>query len=795
TPGGGVRVSIDAGQSWPAAIEGLTNSVVRTLGLEPETGRLWAGTSGGGVFVSNDAGQSWQAAGIGARLNLLLSLANLPFWYHGLNPDWELLPNVTVRQLSIPVGSAFTYRPMSNNELEMVAMWGMTVGRTRLDLDTYQSLSWRIGLFIRGLTQLVRDNLSNLTIGLAGLAVLGYSWAYVRWGQRYKISLGRFILVFPWRSHTLPDLVRAELDQVYPSWHKQVKKLLLWWGEVIPRDLQAVPIPYRRWALQTYLTEHQTSQPIEFHQDQLRLLAGKHPRSWLETWGNITKEIRQAPGLSNLARQNVDQLAHTLADALDFELGEVRSWPAAQAYSVKAPLLRVNVPPIFPLIFIAEPQPDEESVRRLVDYVNSLREGGYFALIVPLEPARPIVDIPAQLRLRLQATPQVNDFIILSSDQVLDILTAREPNAYLVTQILSQVDLTTISPFQDSGPCPPNMFFGREFEIKQIVEGIGRGDFAVVGNRKAGKTSLLQRLNTNLVTHPRFLPWLINCQIVNDADSFYSEFEVESDLTLDNYTPEAFEKLMRTLVTLEAKPVFLLDEVDALLYSEGQTGERLVGVWRKLAQDGVCHFVFVGTDTLARKLRNPHSIFFNFPQRIDLKYLEPDVARRVIKEPIATLGLKLEPEEDMITRIVDLSSGHPNLLQTIGKRLVTQASNHRQRTLTLDACEAIAQDDDFNQFYLELVWGVTSPLEKLVTLLAPLNPFTVSDIENSLQQLDISFDPDDLDEALDLLEVYAILKRKNRYYSFNPHYFQEILHRTQDVQRLANSEKRKLIQE
>lgn len=54
------------------------------------------------------------------------------------------------------------------------------------------------------------------------------------------------------------------------------------------------------------------------------------------------------------------------------------------------------------------------------------------------------------------------DAVVLSSEDILRISEALEPERLLSSMILSQVDLVSISPFVITGPEPIGMFFGRE---------------------------------------------------------------------------------------------------------------------------------------------------------------------------------------------------------------------------------------------------------------------------------------------------------------------------------------------
>jgi ligand-binding sensor domain-containing protein len=775
----------------------------RALEVDPRSGTLFAETAEG-VLRSTDRGSTWSKMDYLSGLSIVQTQGGYPIWSYNLS-DNTLAVFSNIEGNPVPVGKTVDVRsivlqPLSAERTEILTAWGATLGRAQINTASYmRETSW--WLVIRGWIQRVpyflASNSKGISLGL-GLALpliilVVYVVAYITWAYPYGIPPGKFLTVFPWRPANLPDFAHTSLDRAWPTWRSLIQNLLLWWGEATSADLRSIPRPYQHWALQQYIAEKNETQPLKLRQNRLELLADNRPGIWLEAWFICARELSQTPGLTSSARDAIDRMAQAFRTALGLRVSLPHDWTIVRAYSVEAPTLKLNVPRSFPLVFIADPHPDDETVKTLSECVDMLRETGYFALIVPLAPSQSTVDIPAELRRWLLASPRVDDFIILSLNDTLDILSARNPNARLIEQILGQVDLKTISPFQDSGPCPPNMFFGREREIKQIVEGIVRGDYAVVGNRKAGKTSLLQRVQMQLSSDGRFYPIFINGQNIRDIVDFYREFETVSSLTLSDYTPEAFEQVIRTLASTRAFPVLLLDEVDALLDSDAQAKEKLSGTWRKLAQDGITHFVLVGTATLARRLRDPSSVFFNFAQRLPLKYLPQEVAELVISEPLDILGLILEPQDKVLKRIVDLASGHPNLLQTLGRRLVERVSNEHKQVITFEDCEAIARDEDFTDFYLDVIWGLVQPLEKLVTLIAPGESFEIEDIERSLSRYEVSVEPENLDDALEMLEVYAILRREDRHYTFNPGHFREILSRTQELGRLIDIEKRKLI--
>ena len=132
--------------------------------------------------------------------------------------------------------------------------------------------------------------------------------------------------------------------------------------------------------------------------------------------------------------------------------------------------------------------------------------------------------------------------------------------------IVRDIDLSLVSPFISEGPTPPQMFFGRDLELRRIHEQIERQSFALVGGRKAGKTSMLRRLHKNLSA--RFPTIYIDCQAHPDREDFLSylldQKDAERAKKLSPVVPHA-EAIIRSFVKSQFHEnfgVILFDEVD-----------------------------------------------------------------------------------------------------------------------------------------------------------------------------------------------------------------------------------------
>ena len=382
----------------------------------------------------------------------------------------------------------------------------------------------------------------------------------------------------------------------------------------------------------------------------------------------------------------------------------------------------------------------------------------------------------------------VHDFIVLSYKDLLDIFPLPNRDIQFINKVLGQVDLTMVSPFVVNGPVPDTMFFGRDSEIKKLLQNSLYSDFAIVGNRKVGKTSLLKQVQKRLTESGKARPMWIDCQAVRTPENFLRIFQSVTGIRLPAPTVQDFSEELAKYSQGGIIPILLIDEVDELLLYEKDHGETLLAQWRALAQQGICHFIFCGGRGVIQQLDDPRSAFFNFPQSLPLDYLDFDIANQVLTQPLKTMGVTIDEPKELLDEIYDLTSGHPNLIQYIGKELVESANKRKERGILIEDLHIIRHSTDFAENYLRTIWGAADPLEKIITLAAPASAFTYGEIQEILLTNKIKISDDQIRLALRMLIVYSVLEKYERRYKFKAKSFYEILHRTQEVNVLLRSE-------
>lgn len=428
------------------------------------------------------------------------------------------------------------------------------------------------------------------------------------------------------------------------------------------------------------------------------------------------------------------------------------------------------------------------------------------------------------------------DVVVLSRAQMLHIMAeikVEERKENFHRSVLQQV--TTTSPFVSRGPVPDSMFFGRDAEMHTLLDKTRVKDYAIVGNRKIGKTSLLRRVNAGMQARQMiFRPVWIDCQKVKDTQGFLREFQKEMQRNpitkmLADLPYTQLDDFSEAMISISEKkggkesdqhsiPILLMDEVDELVAYDRDNGEELSTTWRALSQRGACHFIFCGSSEIARQMHNRRSVFFNFCEEMPLGYLDPEIARRVITEPMELVGITLKESNTMLDHILSLTSGHPNLIQYIGKSLAAVALQREDRSVSTQDLKDLQDSDRFIMDYRDIMFGAAGPLEILITLVASEPSFTASHIkaalsENSVkvtgvedkpsfwlqlekdgQESVIMVNQQAFDTSLSVLCDYSILVREKGRYRFISATFREMLAESDVVGEIqyCKSELRKL---
>ena len=284
------------------------------------------------------------------------------------------------------------------------------------------------------------------------------------------------------------------------------------------------------------------------------------------------------------------------------------------------------------------------------------------------------------------------------------------------------MNLTTVSPFVTNGPVPPHVFFGREDVLHDIVAEARAASFAIVGGRRIGKSSLMARLHRERLPAAGFQALYHDCSTTPTYESFCR--------SPARFWEPAWSGPELTLGELVAAPpagrplVLLFDEADKLLPQDGTDGRwPLFTTLRALAHSGKAQVVFSGERPLADAMRDATGPLFNFTNRILLGRLEYAAVKELVTAPLAELEIELTHPEEAVRRVWDFTSGHPNVVQRLCRRLIERVNEQADRRIGLDDVNQVLDDPAFQENdFLDTYWERATPLEKIASLLMARDP-------------------------------------------------------------------------
>ena len=142
--------------------------------------------------------------------------------------------------------------------------------------------------------------------------------------------------------------------------------------------------------------------------------------------------------------------------------------------------------------------PTWDNIEQLLQNLTNAIQGiiSVVLLVLPVEKV-PDDDLRSLLR---TARSHSLDLVFVGHEELKDIVLSQDARRALRKIVLSCIQLrSSLSPFVETGPTTATMFFGREKELRDVVEKADVASFAIIGGRRIGKTSMLLRLHLSLI--------------------------------------------------------------------------------------------------------------------------------------------------------------------------------------------------------------------------------------------------------------------------------------------------------
>jgi len=374
--------------------------------------------------------------------------------------------------------------------------------------------------------------------------------------------------------------------------------------------------------------------------------------------------------------------------------------------------------------------------------------------------------------------------IVLGPEHLESMAQRRRQIAPFMDALLTQSDLTKVSPYILNNATPARMFYGREREAATVLQTISTNSVAILGSRRIGKTSLIRKLQEEL-SRARFQTYFGDCQTVRTWSDFadLARRKWGAELPAD-FRPSHLGDLVSQLGARgDGQVVLILDEIDQLLdwdtsYSSDSVPEAFFRACRSLSQESAAHFVFSGERRIASRLWDPHSPHWNFCREVQLTQLERADAVALLIDPLRAMNIEIRDASDFEAEAWARTSGHPQIVQFLGDLLIRSLDDRAdRRNLTLGPDDLVATTEtfDFAEHYLTTYWGQATKFEKAVSQIVARGATSSAEIIGHLAPQDAVPADGALPDALRMLELYGVLEERDGKFSLRATWFTQAL--------------------
>ena len=375
---------------------------------------------------------------------------------------------------------------------------------------------------------------------------------------------------------------------------------------------------------------------------------------------------------------------------------------------------------------------------------------------------------------------------------------SRRPSGELLDRLSAQLDLSLLTPYETSKPVTGSRFFGREFEIRRILQGAD-SNFAIMGIRRIGKTSLMREVERQLKEQAqergdedagqRII--FMDCSAISSPAHFLQEVVRKlrpQELTRlsSKQFPIYFPDFLGRMAQRYGGPlVFFLDEFDKVLTWHDED-DSLLNALRASSNQGQSRYVVGGFREVMRAFSNLDSPLYNFARPVRLKEFSREQTAAMVLGPLEKLGVRFERPNDVVDRIFDETAGQPNLIQFYCSILVDRLGQGGTRTISTASLFDVYGNEDFRAFVLSTFMDNTTHLEKamvfaLITDGQSERPFAVQAIDKLLEQRGLEVPLSDLDHACRNLELAGTFTSRGPLYRFATPMFPHMLRENYDV--------------
>ncbi|HKQ05959.1 MAG TPA: AAA family ATPase [Blastocatellia bacterium] len=405
--------------------------------------------------------------------------------------------------------------------------------------------------------------------------------------------------------------------------------------------------------------------------------------------------------------------------------------------------------------------------------------------------------------LRSQTTHQYSPrLVILDLADQEKVLSAPSLKYAMLDIVCERIPISSLAPYEMSAPVAGAGFFGREREIEKILSH-PNSNFAITGIRRVGKTSLLNETRRLLIEQgedERRIVWL-DCSILTGPQQFAQEvvrFLNIKELPRLQQTQQSLfffaDFLKRMTKYHHGQIIILLDEADEFLSWARDASLHTV---RASVNSGDCRYILTGFQNLMGENYHNQSPLYLALNEIRLKPLEKRETAAFL-EPMKSLRVRIENENEIVTRIQAETRGLPHLVQFYCTELIDQLGRNEHRTISPASLDGIYTSEGFRSLILNWFRDNVAMRDKMLvySILASLpankESFSQEDISAALNKQQCPFPADDISRTCDRLELAGVFIREGTRYEFAIPIFPRVLRSNFRLPYLVSSAKKEL---
>ncbi|MCA9942897.1 MAG: NACHT domain-containing protein [Anaerolineales bacterium] len=554
------------------------------------------------------------------------------------------------------------------------------------------------------------------------------------------------------------------VEEDWRQWEETVKEMLVSQGFVSVNELAMAPQQYRESILHSFFSAYSRWDMV-LEKGQLQLgPRANDGRKLLSTWKQLSTPVKDRAHLGTSNKQFLQDLA-TLLDSPCTFLPPHSSWSAG-VLDLSGLFPQFESLRQMPFVLPEQDQIDQEAIRSLRAFLPDQ----YHRFLLGIDSSIEQDEIREHIDFIIRRTYHY-DVVPIDFNLMQELVLAKNRPRFLRKAILSQINLTPLSPFEHGGATSDEMFFGREAELHELVQGCKNKSFALLGGRRIGKTSILLRLHRLILPNRSIRSLFLNCgALVPSRKGAELEMVLSQRINEGDWSPGPPSPAPKTLGDLLESPptdkplVILLDEVDRLLRVDADFGFQVSNRLRALDNIGQAHFILAGERELLQTVQNAANPLFNSPIDKVLGPLDFPAVSELITEPMKRIEVALDNASEIVHRIYNITAGHPYLVQRLCHRLIEHINEQNARRISPHDVDLVVDHEDFPKDFLGTYLSMATVLEHMCALrmAQDLELRTLSDIQKNLHKLGVEANLNKIAAALERLSTLRGVLRETK---------------------------------